>query len=113
MVINPEFRGAQVRDYLEDTSNLDSCARQTNIRTKLPEKEYTKKTLEARGSIAPKPGTFVPGIAAETRQLPRFRGNGVESRVDFRRVAPSRLPKGAYAYINPCRGPEREHFSFF
>ena len=78
--------------------NLASCAYQTNLWANLPETEYTKKTLEARGSIAPKPGTFVPSIAAETRQLPRFRGNVVEPRVDFRRVAPSHLPEYSFAY---------------
>ena len=65
-------------DYLEDTSNLNSCARQTNIRAKLPEKEYTKKTVEARGISSPKPGTYVHGIA-----LSRFRDNWVEPRVNF------------------------------
>ena len=50
------FLGGQARDLLEDTSNLDPCARQTNIRAKKPKCEYTKMVLEATGSSSPKPG---------------------------------------------------------
>ena len=57
MVINPALLGGQAREHLEDTSNLDSCARQTNIQAKLPELEYTMKTLEARRIPVPKPGS--------------------------------------------------------
>ena len=68
MVINPALIGGQAKDYLEDTLNLASSAHQTDLRTKLPEKEYTKKCLEARRSPGRNPGTHLPAIAAETRQ---------------------------------------------
>ena len=44
--------------------------------------------------------------------MPRFHGTLVGPRVNFRRVAPSRLLEAVFAYINPCIGPEREPFSF-
>jgi len=59
--------GGQAREHLEDALNLDLCSHQTNIRAKLPETEYTKKIPEAPRILAQKPGTFVPGIAADPR----------------------------------------------
>ena len=43
---------------------------------------------------------------------PWIRGPLVGPRVDFRRVAPSRLPEVSFAYKNPCIGPERGSFLF-
>ena len=83
-----------------------------NIRAKLPEKEYTKKTLEARGISSPKPGTFVPGITVKMRQLPRFHGNRMEPRVDFRRVAPSRLLEGTLPINTSIFGQNASSFRF-
>ena len=103
---------AKKRDYLEDTLNLASCAYQTNLRTELPETEYTRKRLEARRSPGPKPGSFLPGLAADPRLLPRIRGLLVEPRVDFRRVASSRLLEASLAYIYPCIRPKRKQSSF-
>ena len=37
----------------------------------------------------------------------------VGPRIDFRRVAPSRLPEVSFAYKNPCIGPERGSFRFY
>jgi len=91
MVIKSAILGGQARDLLEETSNLDLCLRQTNIRAQLPELGYTRKILEASWSHAPKPGTFIPGITANPRQLPQIRGNVVGPRVDFWRVGPSCL----------------------
>ena len=79
---------------------------------KLPETEYTRKLLEARRFPEPKSGSYLPGLAADLRLLPRFRGQLVEPRVDFRRVTPSRLLESSYAYKYPCIGPERGSFSF-
>ena len=70
-VIKSTTLGGQVRELLEDTLNLDFCSRQTNIRMNIPENEYTKKVLEATGTCSPKPGNYVPGIAADPRQLGR------------------------------------------
>jgi len=53
---------------------------------------------EAKRTHAPKPGTKVPGIAAEMRLWPPFRGPLVGPLVDFRRVASSRLLKPPFAY---------------
>ena len=50
MVINPALLGGQAKDYLEDTLNLDSYERQTNIQTKLPELGYTQIIPEATGN---------------------------------------------------------------
>ena len=47
MVINPALLGGQAKDYLEDTSNLDPCSCQANIRAKVPETGYTMNILEA------------------------------------------------------------------
>ena len=51
-----------------------------------------------RRGHASKIDAWLHSIAVETRQLSRFRGNGVEPRVDFRRVAPYRLLESSYAY---------------
>ena len=80
------------------------------MRTKVAETGYTLNILEARRSHGRNPGTHLPGIAAYPRQSLRIRGKVVEPRVDFRRVAPSRLPEHSYAYINPCIGPKRKQF---
>ena len=112
MVINPALLGGQGKDYLEDSLNLASCTCQTNIRAKLPETAYTLHILEARGSDRKNSVAPLPTITAETRQEPRFRGKAMEPRVDFRRVAPSRLLEDTYAYIYPCIWPKRKHFSF-
>ena len=90
-VINSRFLGGQSRELLEYALNLDLCARQTNIRPKIPKTEYTKKVLEATGTRSPKPGTYVPGIVAK-------RGNLVGPRVDLRRVALSHLLEASSAY---------------
>ena len=68
--------------------------------------------LEARRTPAPKPGSYLPGLAADPWLLPQIRGPLVGPRVDFQRVAPTRLLEESYAYINPYRGPERSSFGF-
>jgi len=78
--------------------NLASCAHQMNMRTKLPEREYTRKRLEARRISEPKPGRSLRGLAADSRLLPHFRGLLEDPRVDFRRVALSRLLEASLAY---------------
>jgi len=98
MVINPALLGGQEKDYLEDSFNLASCAHQTDLRTDLTKTGYTKKRLEARRSHGPKPGTKVPRIAADPRHSLRICGKVVEPRVDFRRVAPSRLLDSSESY---------------
>ena len=85
--------------------NLDSYARQTNIQAKLPETGYTRKLLDQRGPTDKNQGP-------KSLVLPQKRGNGVEPRIDLRRVAPSRLPEGSYAYIYPCIWPKRGSFRF-
>jgi len=112
MLIKSALLGGQAKDYLEDSLNLASCACQTNIRVQLPETAYTLHILEARGSHWRKPETQFSGIAADLRQSLRICGIPVEPRVDFRRVAPSRLLEPSSAYKYPCNCPEREQSSF-
>ena len=55
---------------------------------------------------------LIPGFAEETRQMPSFRGNLVGPRVDFRRVAPSRLLEPTFAYKRAMVGQNEAVFDF-
>ena len=65
-----------------------------------------------RRGHASKIDAWLHSITAETRQLPHFHGNVVGPRIDFRRVAPSRLLEVSCAYINPYRALNEAVFYF-
>jgi len=52
--------------------NLDLCARQTNIRAKISESEYTRKVLKPGEAPHQNQGPKVPGFTAKMRQMRDF-----------------------------------------
>jgi len=72
MVINPALLRGQAKDYLEDTLNLDSCACQTNIRAKLPEKGIYQEDPEGQRNILTKNKDLSPWYCRENAAIAAF-----------------------------------------